>query len=256
VSFADVVRKLPAVMLLIQPIAFALADDLPGKEIKPGASPGKPVVTGSSEIIRGSFSKNAKYGMRLVPDPLGVPGQALRMELHYGDCGKGGGWNDCDHGTERVELVGQNSYPEGTLLRFGWKVFFPADFKSKGAWLVLGQLHQRDSTIPLFQVYYQGLGLQIKRFVKTASGFYADDHNVIVTEENLRGVWHDIDITALISRTEKGSFTVRADGEEVYKYEGPTLTVKRAYFKLGIYRLDTSPREPPVVVYYRDIYAK
>ncbi|MEF1289589.1 heparin lyase I family protein, partial [Vibrio sp. M260118] len=97
--------------------------------------------------------------------------------------------------------------------------------------VALGQFHQKDShPVWLFQ---------------NADGGYSLDDQVwggtrklypLITEEELRGKWHKIEINVKWSRDDSGWFKVWVNGNQKVDYSGQTMEANTVYFKYGIYR--------------------
>lgn len=58
----------------------------------------------------------------------------------------------------------------------------------------------------------------------------------LISEEDLRGQWHKIEVHAKWSRSDTGVFQVWVNGELKVDYKGKTMSAKEVYFKYGVYR--------------------
>lgn len=242
--------------------AAGQSQDISGlAKVVAGQPLGKDIATGLN-IYRDPLSDVKAYGMLLASSPLPVRDgkHSLRMELHKGDCGKSADWDDCYHSNERVELT----TPEKSWIRpnsrtrFGWSIYLPDDWNPKDlSQIVMGQFHQANSH-PAFQFFYQsqGGGLQVRRRVDETRDSMGTDVRTIIDEKDLRGRWHDIRVEAYWRNAQDGYFKVFVNDAPVYDFKGKTMSAKRAYFKLGVYRIGPPMDAPNLVVFYDSIWRK
>ncbi len=226
--------------------------------------------TSVSAIERGSFdtfmrSLNDKtYGYRVIPDPTMVPKENTspqhveRFEVRDGDCGANKGWSDCDTDRERSELSEKykKTYP-GERHWYSWKIFFPEDYVNiYPAKVALGQFHQHKSHV-------------VWMFQNADGGYYLDDqvfgrtrkYYPLISEEDLRGRWHKVEVDAKWSTENDGWFRVWINGEQKVDYAGQTMQAKAVYFKYGLYRSFVSRYKiqhsadtvPTQVVFFKDV---
>jgi len=231
-----------------------------GKPVAGGVRP-KGIAPGLPTLIRQRWNNAKPWGMLLVPDPVDPDNEVLRVELRYGDCGKDwySAFDDCRNGNERVELTTDDTrFSEGSVYRFDWRLYFPESFRtvSRSADIVVGQFHYWDPapTCCAIMFSYNGRGIDVRRLVDPASGARGVIENLI-PEAELRGRWHEIGIDVRWSNSQAGYFRIAVNGEPRYSYDGPTLSDNDAYLKIGLYRLDTGPNEPPAIVFLDDIRA-
>jgi hypothetical protein len=157
----------------------------------------------------------------------------LSFELRAGDCfdDMGYGWSDCENDRERTELkqVGNNRY--GSTAWYGWHIFIPNTYENiNPVKVALGQFHQRSAKpVFMFQNSYGGLHIdwQVRGNTK--------NKKPIISEEKLRGRWHQIEVHARWRKDEKGFFRVFVNGEKKFDHTGRTAK-RSTYFKYGIYR--------------------
>lgn len=240
----------------------AIAQSIDGLEkIAPNGSLGKDLASGV-KMIREPWSNAKDYGMVVAtaPHPLRTGEKSLRMELHWGDCGKVPEWDDCRHGNERVELVSSPGdwMKANSRASYGWSIYLPEDWNTKElSQIVMGQFHQADSS-PAFQFFYQsqGGGLQVQRRVDEKRPGLGTDVRTIIDDKALRGRWHDIGVEAYWRKKDDGYFRVSVNGQQVYEYKGKTMSGSRVFFKLGIYRISPNLKATDLVVYYDDISRK
>jgi hypothetical protein len=208
------------------------------KPIKPYYS------TSVNAVKRGMFGKiirslnNKPHGYTVVSDPTGTaPTKRVEVfEVRPGDCANDGrGWDDCLHDRERSELAEMKKRAlSGSEYWYGWNIYFPEDYiniyPTKTA---LGQFHQTDS-YPIWMFHNAdragGYGLEgtVGNLLKTKQ--------TLISEEDLRGKWHKIEVHAKWSRSDTGVFQVWVNGELKLDYKGRTMTAKQVFFKYGIYR--------------------
>ena len=161
------------------------------------------------------------------------------MRSDSGDCYENpgaNGWNDCDHDRERSELFENNSKPNrhGSEYWYGWNIYFPEDYiniyPTKTA---LGQFHQRNSDpIWMFDNASRSGGYRVVGSVNLLK-----TKQTLISEEDLRGQWHKIEVHAKWSRdSDTGVFQVWVNGELKVDYKGKTMSAKEVYFKYGVYR--------------------
>ena len=218
-------------------------------------------------IHRGIFktfkrSLNDKsYGYSVVEDPTGsAPTKRVEVfEVRPGDCAKDQGWDDCKNDRERSELSeNKKRARSGSEYWYGWSIYFPEDYiniyPTKTA---LGQFHQDDGAHVVW-MFQNGIG-----------GYYLDEqvqggtrhYFKLISEESLRGQWHQIEVHAKWEKDRSGIFQVWVNGELKADYTGQTMTDKKVYFKYGVYRTfmsryknKTNTTEVPAqTVYYSNV---
>ncbi len=233
---------------------------LVGRAVEVGdAPPG--ILEGLGTMVRVPWTNARPWGMRMAEDPLSPGNDVLRVELRYGDCGADpySKRSDCTYNNERTEMsmVGTR-LREGMKGKYGWRVLFPEDFKTFSRWtdVVVGQFHYYDPapSCCAFMFIYNLQGLTIRRMPDAGAGGRGTN-DIIIPRDEVRGKWHEISIEATWSKSDKGSFKVWVDGDQRYDYSGPTL-MNDAYMKIGMYRLQTLPSEPPLTLYLDDIYSR
>jgi hypothetical protein len=226
--------------------------------------------TSVSAVNRGIFKKiirslnNKPHGYTVVSDPTGTaPTKRVEVfEVRPGDCaGDGRGWNDCKEDRERSELAEMKKRARsGSEYWYGWSIYFPEDYihvyPTKTA---LGQFHQTDSH-PLWMFNNASIvgGYQLEETVNN----YGRNLHPLISEEDLRGKWHKIEVHAKWSRDrESGIFQVWVNGELKVDYKGKTMSAKEVFFKYGIYRSFMSnykskfktDKVPAQTVYYSNV---
>jgi hypothetical protein len=231
------------------------------KPIKPYYS------TSVNAVKRGMFGgfnrslNNKPHGYAVIDDPTGsAPTKRVEVfEVRPGDCAKSKWWDDCKKDRERSELSesGKKRARSGSEYWYGWNIYFPEDYiniyPTKTA---LGQFHQ-DGSHPVW-MFQNGKG-----------GYHLDDqvyggtrkYFELISEKNLRGQWHQIEVHAKWEKDRTGIFQVWVNGELKVDYTGQTMTAKKVYFKYGIYRSfmsryknKTNTTEVPAqTVYYSNV---
>lgn len=247
------------VVLAFFPTA-GFAEEIDGlTKVVAGKPLGKDIATGLS-VYRDPLSNVKAYGMLLASPPLPVrEGRySLRVELHKGDCGKSTDWDDCYYSNERVELTTpeQNWIKPSSRTQYGWSIYLPGDWNPKDlSQIVMGQFHQAGSH-PAFQFFYQsqGGGLQVKRRVDETRNSVGTNVRTIIDEKNLRGRWHDIRVEAYWRKAQDGYFKVFVNDALTYDFRGQTMSAKKVYFKLGVYRIGPPMDAPNLVVFYDKIW--
>lgn len=195
-----------------------------------------------NEVDRGNFGdfqrslNNKSYGYTLAVDPLleSKPDVLVeRFEVRYGDCSSNQDWNDCKKDRERSELSERSKAThDGDRYWYGWQIYFPDNYTNiYPTKVALGQFHQMNShPVWMFQ---------------NADGGYSLDDQVwggtrklypLISEEQLRGKWHKIEIDVKWTRDDNGWFRVWVNGEQKVDYSGQTMEASTVYFKYGIYR--------------------
>jgi hypothetical protein len=203
--------------------------------------------TNPSAVNRGIFGKakrslnKAPHGYTVISDPTtNAPTKLVEVfEVRPGDCyGNPGvnGWNDCEHDRERSELFENNSKPNrhGSEYWYGWSIYFPENYiniyPTKTA---LGQFHQIDADpIWMFDNASRSGGYKVVGTV----GNLLKTKQTLISEEDLRGQWHKIEVHAKWSQSDTGVFQVWVNGDLKLDYKGKTMTAKEVYFKYGVYR--------------------
>ncbi len=182
-----------------------------------------------------SISLNQRsYGYQIVKDPTGqAPTKDVEKFLvKSGDCGISPTWNDCKTDRERSELSEKkHDNSEGQSYWYGWSIYFPKDFPViYPVKVALGQFHQeKGSPLWMFQMLDTGYILE-PVFLDNDSQF------PLLSENELRGRWHKIEIAVLWSKKSDGYFKVWVNGIEKVQYRGPTKEDEPVFFKYGLYR--------------------
>ncbi len=193
--------------------------------------------SGTAGFDRGDFgpfkrSLNAKpYGYTIVADPTGTAPttRVERFEVRPGDCGE----EDCDRDRERSELSERGARnPRGTAAWYGWSFYLPDEWPS--VWptkTVLGQFHQEKSH-PLWMFLHNKDGLVLDRQTQGKT----ESLTPLLSEADLRGKWHRIEVHAKWAADASGTFEVWVDGARKYAMHGQTMTAGTVYLKYGVYR--------------------
>ena len=218
-----------------------------------------PVDRGASGAFQRSLNTRS-YGYTMVADPTGsAPTPTVeRFEVRPGDCSRNKGWDDCANDRERSEL-GERSKSTGAGQEwwYGWSFYIPDDYVNVYPTKVaLGQFHQ-DKSHPVWM------------FQNAEGGYHLDDqvfgstrqYYELISEADLRGKWHRVEVHAKWSRGQDGFFGVWVDGKHKVDFAGPTMTAQAVYFKYGIYRSFLSRYKalkgvdavPPQVVYFANV---
>jgi hypothetical protein len=156
-----------------------------------------------------------------------------RFEVRPGDCGSNEGWSDCAKDRERSELSEQRKATRpGDEWWYGWSIYVPDDYINiYPTKVALGQFHQDDSH-PVW-MFQNGDG-----------GYHLDDqvtgstrrYHTLLSDAELRGHWHTIEVQVRWSRDSDGFFRVWVDEAQKVDYAGATMSADRVYFKYGLYR--------------------
>jgi hypothetical protein len=186
----------------------------------------------------GSFKRSlstSSYGYAIIDDPthLAPTKTVERFEVRPGDCGSNSDWSDCDHDRERSELSEQlKETQSGSVWWYGWSIFVPNDYINVYPTKVaLGQFHQ-DKSHPAWMFQNGDGGYHLDNQVHGSSS--AD--YPLLTEAELRGRWHKIEVQVRWSRNDDGFFRVWVNGAPKVDYVGATMSADRVYFKYGLYR--------------------
>lgn len=192
------------------------------------------------EISRGDFgpfrrSLNDKaYGYEVISDKTGLAPVAKieRFKVKNGDCGISKGWSDCASDRERSELSEkQRGKEDGKTFWYGWSFYLPENYVNiYPAKVALGQFHQEGGA-PLWMFQQNDKGLSLEGvFLKNGTDF------PLISESELRGRWHRIEIEIHWASNSKGSLKLWVNGQEKVNYLGPTKQKSQIYFKYGLYR--------------------
>ena len=202
--------------------------------------------TNPSAVNRGIFGKakrslnKSPHGYTVISDPTtNAPTKLVEVfEVRSGDCyGNPGvnGWDDCEHDRERSELTENNSGPNrhGSEFWYGWSIYFPENYiniyPTKTA---LGQFHQKDADpIWMFDNASRSGGYRVVGSVNLLK-----TKQKLISEEDLRGKWHKIEVHAKWSRSDTGVFQVWVNDDLKVDYKGKTMTAQETLFKYGVYR--------------------
>jgi hypothetical protein len=140
---------------------------------------------------------------------------------------------------ERSELSEREPQtPLGVEQWYSFSFFLPFDFPAiYPVKTALGQFHQRGAKSPPLMFQYG-----IPKGYKEPS-YYLDlnatnlGHFPLISEETLRGRWHDVLVNAVWSNGDDGLLVVWVDDVLKYQLKGKnTLGSGSIYFKYGIYR--------------------
>jgi len=189
--------------------------------------------------------------------------QTLRFEVQQGDQ-----WTyDSGHAVDRSEIDGSagTDIPAGTPINISYQFmveangpngsFVNSDTSASGGWFVVGQMHNRDtsvSTSPPFAIQLDGDHLQVvARYCPTgldpsnAAGnltmltLWTDPNPIQV------GQYNNIQIQANVSDDSNGYLDVSVNGSQVVNYHGALGYGDGTYWEYGIYR-DSAPETTAV----------
>lgn len=190
------------------------------------------VMLGAEDI---SLQRGTREQAQLVVQPS--RGAALRLELLPNDPQ----WK----GTQgyRVELQFPDFALPGSVRRYRWQQYFPTDWNPgdnpRITWgeTIVGQLHA-GGTIPPSPMW----ALRLRK--PTSPPLIRFDRKDLAGRWQYEGItaafevarWYEVEIEALWSIASDGYMIWRIDGEQAYRFDGPTmLALTRPYFKLGLY---------------------
>lgn len=213
--------------------------------------------TVSGWSLKKSLPANFKgYGYQVVSKADGHPvragDNALRFEVRAGDCSWGPGWNDCDNGRERHEMLSTDSWSGGEGW-YHWSIYLPEDYPIiYPVKVALGQFHQKGSH-PVWMFQNGNGGYIVDNQTSGLSGWMTP----ILTDGEMRGKWNDILIHARWTSERDGFFYVYVNGETEprHSWSGPTKKPgQQVYFKFGIYRsfMWRYPGDAPTQIVYFD----
>ncbi|WP_413282598.1 heparin lyase I family protein [Vibrio sp. MA40-2] len=190
---------------------------------------------------------NTVHGYNKVKDPLDPSNTGLveYFEVRDGDCSSNSGWSDCANDRERSELSQKtNRQSNGDEYWYAWELYLPEDYPNVYPTKVaLGQFHQVNGK-PVFMFQNQSPPFN-DTWNPAIKGGYHLDRQVngetvtmweLLTEEELRGKWHRIELHVKWSKSSDGFFKVWVNGEQKVRFNGQTLFKDTAYFKYGVYR--------------------
>ena len=224
-----------------------------------------PLDVASGWIFAKSLKLNFKpHGYTVVnaddEHPVRAGRHSIRFEVRAGDCSWNTlGFSDCDTDRERHELVQiGRTQRQGDAYWYGWSIYLPVDYPVVfPAKVALGQFHEIVPVIWLFRNKDGGYYVNRQDDFGASYGF-----DKILEDEEMRGVWNDIELFVRWMPDETGEFAVWLNGKQVYDYRGPTMQRDATpYFKFGIYRNVVSRYKlakgvehlPTQVVYYDEV---
>ena len=187
------------------------------------------------------------YGYHEVADPIDTNNLDLvdYFEVRDGDCSSNGIWNDCANDRERRELSQQtNRQSDGDEYWYAWEIYLPEGYPNiHPTKVALGQFHQVNGP-PIFMFQNQSPPFNDTWNPAIKGGYHLDrqvDGQTVtmwelLSDKELRGKWHRIELHVKWSKSTDGFFKVWANGEQKVRFNGQTLFRNTAYFKYGIYR--------------------
>lgn len=198
-------------------------------------------VIGCQSTDRGDFGSfirslsTSSHAYAVVDDPTNLaPTKAIeRFEVRPGDCGRSSDWSDCENDRERSELSEQfKETGSGSEWWYGWSIYVPSDYVNVYPTKVaLGQFHQ-EKAHPVWMFQNADGGYSLDNQVHGSTSAYYP----LISEEELRGHWHKIEIQVRWSRSDDGFFRVWVNGTQKVDYAGATMSADQVYFKYGLYR--------------------
>lgn len=205
-----------------------------------------PLTAGAGSLSEVERAPDARdYAIREVDDPE-AKGEALRFELRAGDCSKPA---DCRERRERVELGESWRAPNGSEVRYRFKLLVPEDYPEIAPHQILGQWHDGERPV-LSNRYEKG------RFWIDLMTEPGDTTRRFELERFKKGEWQRFTYLVRWAADETGSLRVWLNKKRVIDYDGPTLIADAEdgpRFKLGIYRREPGQpdgKSPTQVVYY------
>ena len=199
------------------------------------------ILSSCATISRGNFGafkrslNNKPHGYSVEEDVTGsAPKELIEVfEVRPGDCGRSDDWSDCKNDRERSELSqAEKDNLAGDEYWYGWEIYFPEDYTNiYPTKVALGQFHQKSSH-PVWM------------FQNSNGGYHLDDqvlgstsrYHTLITQEDLLGKWHKVEVHVIWSTKEDGLFEVWVNNEKKVTHKGKTMSAKQVYFKYGIYR--------------------
>jgi len=169
--------------------------------------------------IERGLSHSKRYGFQMVTGFARRGNKAQRFEIRHGDCGRSGGWNDCDTDRARVERkeAPKNAFSlSGKGVWYGLSVFIPADFVSLGkANTSLIQAKVEGDSMPIWQVV-----LNDRPYV-----VFSDSQNCSAgTLGSWRGQWNDLSIYVHYGTSgQKTYFQLFKNGRMVCERRNPVM---------------------------------
>jgi hypothetical protein len=192
-------------------------------------------------IDRGDFGdfkrslNTTDYGYQQVADPTGsAPVDIVeRFEVRPGDCFGNDEWSDCEKDRERSELSERGVSTVGSTYWYGWDIYLPADYPNiYPTKTALGQFHQENGLAPSWMFQNGEGGYHLDGQVGGKTRYYY----TLITDEDLRGKWHRIELQVKWARDTTGFFRVWVDGDQKVNFSGATLESDTTYLKYGVYR--------------------
>lgn len=197
-------------------------------------------ISAYADLDRGNFGPFERslnvtsHGYQVCEDTThSAPTEMIEIfEVRPGDCSAHKTWDDCAQDRERSELSGSKDNFIGDAYWYGWSLYFPQDYPNiYPAKTALGQFHQKNAhPIWMFQNSSGGYHLDQKIHGPTVK-YYP-----LLSEEELRGKWHKIEVYARWAKDDSGFFKVWVNGVQKVDYAGQTMSAEHVYFKYGVYR--------------------
>lgn len=193
----------------------------------PAPTPPPASVVWNGDFSTGDFSQYAQvYFMRtdstsgsVVADPAGSGKKVARFEVRSGD--SPGGFSN-----ERAQIQMNSGEVEGTLSRWTWGVYLPADFVDTTSFFnVITEWHHYSKTLPhdgspplTFQEIKGHYVCRIVNSNDPTQGNYWTEYDLGVAP---RGAWADFDVTMLHSSDPAKAYVdISRDGNHVLKITG------------------------------------
>ena len=190
---------------------------------------------GQLSPMRRSLSNNHPHAYSIIDDiTQNAPTKKIeKFELRAGDCTKDPIWNDCASDRERIELVQRVlSQINNKTQWYGWSFYFPENYKD--VWpvkLTISQFLDEGFDLPAWVFHVNDKGIVIENTL-TRPGLT----QLLIKKSDMLKKWHTIHVEAFFSKKEEGKFNIWVNGQEVFKYSGPTLKSDIYFFKYGLYR--------------------
>jgi hypothetical protein len=200
------------------------------------------------------------WGISLVDKntgPVAKGNYSERFEVRQGDCSAQPGWSDCEMDRERSEMSELKPYTAlGKPTWYSWSIWFDNSWPDiSPVTTTVGQFHQRDQSVPAV-LFIQRDGRYFLR-LESAKDLYPNNNvRTLLTEQELRGRWHQVVVFAVWSTGNNGVLQVWINGKQRLDHRGPnTINTTPVYFKYGIYRSFVSRTQlrPPHVLYIDEV---
>ncbi len=192
------------------------------------------------DISGWTFTRSLPLGAKVhgvgtahAPLPVRSGETSIRFHVRPGDCSAGKhGWDDCANDRERAELKQAGYQYHGETWRYRFDIFVPGGHRVIWpAKLAFAQFHQEGARPAIMLQNHKG-------------GLWLDVHDgegtvellPLIPNDEFAGRWHEVALQVHWSRNDDGFVRAFIGGRPVARFDGPTMSAQKVYFKFGVYR--------------------